>query len=430
MPTIQRLHAREILDSRGNPTIAVQVTTSTGVIGQASVPSGASTGTREAVELRDRDPHRYNGKGVKKAIHNVISPLNRCLQGKSIFDQTEVDQAMIEEDGTENKRSFGANAILGVSLAVARAAAKCQEIPLYRYIGGAHTPIIPIPMMNILNGGQHADNELDFQEFMVRPIGAPSFSEGLRWGVEVFHQLKTLLRKNHQVTAVGDEGGFAPDLPSDHAAIQLILEAIETAGYQPGKDLTLALDCAASEFYDEKKKVYREEKKKKRKLPFAERSAEEQVAYLKKLCDQYPIDTIEDGLSENDWEGWQLLTKTLKQRVQLVGDDLFVTQSKFLQQGIDQKVANAILIKLNQVGTLTETIEAIELAKAHEYKTVISHRSGETVDTFIADLSVAMRSGQIKTGSLCRSERTAKYNRLLEIEEELGSQAKFSQKLP
>ncbi|MEM7175780.1 MAG: phosphopyruvate hydratase [Chlamydiota bacterium] len=425
MTTIKQIHAREILDSRGYPTIEVTVTTTTEIIGKAAVPSGASTGTREAVEMRDGDPHRYGGKGVKKAVHNVISPLNRCLKGKSVFDQAAIDHAMIEEDSTENKSSLGANAILGVSLAVARAAAKCHRIPLYRYIGGSHTPLLPTPMMNILNGGQHADNALDFQEFMIRPVGAPSFSEGIRWGVEVFHQLKTLLRKKKLVTAIGDEGGFAPDLASNEEAIELILQAIETTGYRPGKDITLAMDCAATEFYNEDKKIYLEDKKKQRNLPFAKRSAQEQVAYLKELTSKYPIDSIEDGLSENDWEGWKALTKTLGNHIQIVGDDIFVTQSKFLKQGIDQKVANAILIKVNQVGTLTETLEAIELAKAHDYKTVISHRSGETEDTFIADLSVAVRSGQIKTGSLCRSERTAKYNRLLEIEEEIGSAAIF-----
>ena len=425
MATIEQIHAREILDSRGYPTIEVKVTTSTKVVGKAAVPSGASTGTREAVELRDKNPKRYQGKGVKQAVYNVINPLNRCLQGKSIFDQAEIDRAMIEEDHSENKSSLGANAILGISLASARAAAKCRQVPLYHYIGGSQALLLPIPMMNILNGGQHADNDLDFQEFMIRPIGAPSFAESIRWGSEIFHQLKDLLRQKRLVTAIGDEGGFAPDLPSNEDAIELILQAIEAAGYRPGQDITLAIDCAATEFYDEEKKVYREEKKKQRNRSFKERSPEELVAYFKELSNKYPIDSIEDGLSENDWEGWQVLTKTLGHRLQLVGDDIFVTQSKFLRQGIEQKVGNAILIKVNQVGTLTETLEAIELAKAHDYKTVISHRSGETEDTFIADLSVAVTSGQIKTGSLCRSERTAKYNRLLEIEEELGSKAIF-----
>lgn len=425
MAKIQKIHAREILDSRGCPTLEVEVTTTTGIKGKAAVPSGASTGTREAVEIRDGDPDRYGGKGVKKAVHNVISPLSRCLEGKSIFDQTAIDHAMIEEDGTSNKASLGANSILGISLATARAAAACQQIPLYRYIGGSHTPLLPTPMMNIINGGRHADNTLDFQEFMIRPVGAPSFAESIRWGAEVFQELKKMLRAKNFVTAVGDEGGFAPNLASNEEAIEWILKAIENAGYRPGKDIQLALDCAATEFYDPQKKVYREEKKKERNLPFVERSAQEQVTYLKELSVKYPIDSIEDGLSEDDWQGWQLLTKTLGHHLQLVGDDIFVTQSQFLQQGIDQKVANALLVKVNQVGTLTETLEAIELAKIHDYKTVISHRSGETEDPFIADLSVAVRSGQIKTGSLSRSERTCKYNRLLEIEEALGSSAIF-----
>lgn len=423
MSKIKKVHAREILDSRGNPTIEVEVLTDEGIIGRAAVPSGASTGEHEAVELRDKNPNRYDGKGVKKAVQNVIGPLNRLLVGKTIFHQTKIDQAMIEEDGTENKASLGANAILGVSLAVARAAALTHKEPLYRYIGGSHTTLLPKPMMNILNGGEHADNSLDFQEFMIRPIGAPTFSEALRWGTETFHALKKLLKNAGHMTSVGDEGGFAPNLKSDEEAISFILKAIEAAGYKPGEDITLAMDCAASEFYE--KGMYIEKKKKSLGQDYKKRSSEEQVSHLEALCSKYPIDSIEDGLDENDWEGWEILTTKLGSKIQIVGDDLFVTNKKFLQKGIDTKVANSILIKVNQIGTLTETLEAIELAKEHEYGTVISHRSGETEDTFIADLSVATRAGQIKTGSLSRSDRIAKYNRLLSIEEELGSSACF-----
>ncbi|NGX50654.1 MAG: Enolase [Chlamydiae bacterium] len=412
MEKIERIHAREILDSRGNPTVHVEVTSDGGIMGCASVPSGASTGEHEAVELRDGDPHRYDGKGVKKAVQNVIGPIARLLKGRSIYDQTELDRAMIKEDGTPNKAAFGANAILGTSLAIARCAALCRKVPLYRYIGGTHTTLMPIPMMNILNGGVHADNSLEFQEFMIRPIGAPNFREGLRWAAEIFHTLKKLLKEKGHLTSVGDEGGFAPNLSSDDEAIGFILEAIEKAGYRPGKDITLALDCAASEFYDKKKKRYGE--------GASARSAEEQIAYLETLSSNYPIDTIEDGLDENDWEGWKLLTERLGSKVQLVGDDIFVTNTDFLKKGIECKVANAILIKVNQIGTLTETLEAIEMAKHHKYGTIISHRSGETEDPFIADLAVATRAGQIKTGSLSRSDRIAKYNRLLAIEEELG----------
>lgn len=423
MTKITKLHAREILDSRGNPTVEVEVHTDTSATGRAAVPSGASTGVNEALEMRDGDLHRYDGKGVKKAVQNVIGPLNRLLKGYSVFEQTKIDYAMIQEDGTENKSSIVANAILGISLAVARAAALARKEPLYRYIGGAHTTILPIPMMNILNGGAHADNSIDFQEFMIRPIGAPNFSEALRWGAEVFHALKKLLQKKHLTTSVGDEGGFAPNLQSDEEAISLILEAIENAGYKPGENITLALDCAASEFYVDG--MYIEKKKKKANKDYKKRTAEEQVSHLETLCSKYPIDSIEDGLDENDWSGWQILTEKLGSKIQLVGDDIFVTNSKFLQKGIDTNVANAVLIKVNQIGTLTETLETIELAKKHEYKNIISHRSGETEDTFIADLSIATRAGQIKTGSLSRSDRIAKYNRLLSIEEELGSTATY-----
>ena len=425
MAKIEKVHAREILDSRGNPTIKVEVTTDTGITGRASVPSGASTGEHEAVELRDKDPHRYGGKGVEKAVKNVIGPLNSLLKGHSVFEQTSLDKAMIKEDGTPNKSALGANAILGTSLAIARCAAMNRKIPLYRYIGGTHTTLLPTPMMNILNGGAHADNSLDFQEFMIRPVGAPTFKEALRWGAEIFHTLKNLLKAKGHITAVGDEGGFAPHLSSDEEALNFLLEAIEKAGYKPSIDITLALDCAASEFYDKEKKVYYDKKNKQSGKSFQERSAVEQVSHLENLCAKYPIDSIEDGLDENDWEGWQAMTKRLGSKIQLVGDDIFVTNTQFLSKGIKSHVANAILIKVNQIGTLTETLEAIEMAQEHEYRTIISHRSGETEDTFIADLSVATRAGQIKTGSLSRSDRIAKYNRLLAIEEALGDQALY-----
>ncbi len=423
MSHIKKIHAREILDSRGNPTLQVEVHTEDNIIGLSSVPSGASTGKNEALELRDQDPHRYDGKGVKKAVQNVIGPLNHLLKGKSISDQEALDKAMIEEDGTENKSSLGANAILGVSMAAARAGALTHRKPLYRYLGGTHPYLLPTPMMNILNGGEHADNSLDFQEFMILPIAAPSFSEALRWGAEIFHALKSLLKKQGHMTSVGDEGGFAPNLQSDEEAFSLIMKAIEKAGYTPGKDVTIGIDCAASEFYEEGH--YIEKKKKISQNPYQKRHSHEQIAYLKQLSSNYPIELIEDGLAETDWEGWQVLTKQLGSNIELVGDDLFVTNTKFLQKGIDQHVANAVLIKLNQIGTLTETLQTIKLAKKNHYKTVISHRSGETEDAFIADLSVAINSPQIKTGSLSRSERIAKYNRLLVIEEELGSAATY-----
>ncbi len=423
MTTIRKLDARHILDSRGNPTVEVSLLTDSGCCGKAAVPSGASTGEHEAVELRDGDPKRFMGKGVELAIEHVTHQIADVLKGKSIFNQKECDLAMIAADGTPNKSKLGANAILGVSLAIARAAAQAKNTPLYRYLGGSDATLLPLPMMNILNGGAHADNSIDFQEFMIRPVGASTFSEGLRWGVEIFHHLKILLKKYGYSTAVGDEGGFAPNLESDAKALALILEAIEKAGYIPGKDITLALDCAASEFFDRSKQIYIEKKNKGRGKPFKERSSAEQIDYLVSLCKNYPIDSIEDGLDENDWKGWKKLTERLGDKVQLVGDDLFVTNSKFLQRGIDENVANSILIKLNQIGTLTETLEAIFLAKKNGYSVVPSHRSGETEDTFLADFAVATGAGQIKTGSLSRSERTAKYNRLLAIEKELKGAA-------
>lgn len=416
---IQLCHALEILDSRGNPTLEVTVKSHDGFVGKAMVPSGASTGEHEAVELRDHDPKRFNGKGVLQAVANVNGPLNSHLKGKSIFAQKEIDEAMIHLDGTSNKGRLGANAILGISLAAAKCAAIAKKMPLYRYLGGEKAHLLPCPMMNIINGGVHADSGLDFQEFMIRPIGAPSFREGLRYGAEIFHTLKKLLSKQGFATSVGDEGGFAPALSSHEEAIELILEAIHQAGYSAGKDVSLALDCAASEFY--KNNLYIETKNKNHK----KRSSQEQVDYLAELTRKYPIDSIEDGLDQNDWEGWAYLTKVLGEKIQLVGDDIFVTNTKFLQRAIHDKIANSILIKVNQIGTLTETLAAIQLAQSNNYKTVMSHRSGETEDTTIADLAVAFSTGQIKTGSLSRSERIAKYNRLLEIEEELGTSARY-----
>lgn len=412
MPLIHSVHALEVLDSRGNPTVEVIVTLDNGIRGKAIVPSGASTGEHEAVELRDQDKKRYMGKGVKQAVANVNGPIAKLLIGRSPVEQATIDKMMIEADGTENKSKLGANAILGVSMAVAHAAAAASGMPLYRYLGGSDAHILPCPMMNILNGGVHADNGLDFQEFMIRPIGAPSFGEALRWGAEVFHTLKGLLKKDGHTTAVGDEGGFAPRLKSHEEAIEYILRAIEKAGYVAGEQIALALDCAASEFYVDGK--------------YRGRSSSEQVDYLADLALKYPIDSIEDGMDQNDWQGWKLLTDRLGKKIQLVGDDLFVTNPKFLQKGIDQKIANAILIKVNQIGTLTETLETMALAKAHGYGRVLSHRSGETEDTTIADLAVATNAGQIKTGSLSRTDRIAKYNRLLEIEDELGARARFT----
>ncbi|MCB1149235.1 MAG: phosphopyruvate hydratase [Chlamydiia bacterium] len=418
MTRIDKLHALEILDSRGNPTLEVTVTCDDGTQGSARVPSGASTGTHEALELRDKDPKRYLGKGVLNAVANVNGPLNKELIGLSVFDQRTLDKALIEADGTNNKSRYGANALLGVSLAAARAGATATKLPLYRYIGGVNAHELPCPMMNVINGGQHADNNIDFQEFMIRPKGAGTFREALRWGAEIFHTLKALLKEKGLSTAVGDEGGFAPNISSNEEVLDLMLKAIETAGFSAGSQVSLALDCAASEFYDRQTGTYNG------------RTSEEQANTLIKLCESYPIDSIEDGLSEEDWQGWQYLTKRLGSHIQIVGDDLFVTNPQFLRKGIDLKAANSILIKLNQIGTLSETLDTILLARRHGFTTVISHRSGETSDAFIADLAVATNAGQIKTGSLSRSDRIEKYNRLLQIEEELGSAARFIDTAP
>ena len=416
---IANIKSREILDSRGNPTIEVDVILENGIMGRASVPSGASTGENEALELRDKDPSRYGGKGVQKAvkhIHQVIAP---ALQGMNVLDQRKIDRTMMELDGTHTKSNLGANAILGVSLAVAKAAAASLNIPLYRYIGGANTYVMPVPMMNIINGGSHSDAPIAFQEFMIRPVGAKSFHEGLRMGAEVFHELKQVLKARNLSTAVGDEGGFAPSLNGTEDALNCILTAIQAAGYKPGKDITIGLDCASSEFYYDGIYDYT----KFEGLDAAIRTSYEQVNYLEELCDKFPIDSIEDGMAENDWEGWKLLTERLGHRCQLVGDDLFVTNVKFLTRGIEEGCGNSILIKVNQIGTLSETLDAIDLAHRHGYTAIISHRSGETEDATIADLAVATNSGQIKTGSLSRSDRMAKYNQLLRIEEELGEKA-------
>ncbi|MBA3353754.1 MAG: phosphopyruvate hydratase [Blastocatellia bacterium] len=418
MSFIERVWAREILDSRGNPTIEAEVILEDGTTGRAAVPSGASTGENEAVELRDGDDLRYQGKGVQKAVANVNDKISRELEGVDALDQTLVDETMIALDGTATKSKLGANAILAVSLATARAAASALEIPLYRYIGGANAKTLPVPMMNILNGGAHADNNVDFQEFMVMPVEAESFSEALRMGAEIFHCLKSVLKKRGYSTGVGDEGGFAPNLKSNEEAIETILEAIGKAGYNAGGNVMLALDPAASEFYKDGKYIFK--KSDKREL-----SSEEMAAYWTDWCDRYPIISIEDGMAENDWDGWKNLMQSVGKRVQLVGDDLFVTNVRFLQRGIDEHAANSILIKVNQIGTLTETLDAIELAKTNNMTAVISHRSGETEDTFIADLAVATNAGQIKTGSLCRSDRVAKYNQLLRIEEDLGDSARY-----
>ncbi len=424
MSYICSIKAIEILDSRGNPTLKVILSTNDYTV-EASVPSGASTGANEAVELRDGDPARYQGKGVLQAISHVNGPIAEMLIGENVLDQRRLDMMMIAADGTENKRRFGANAILGVSLAIARAGAIAANQPLYRYIGGCNAHILPCPMMNIINGGAHADNSLDFQEFMIRPIGAPSFREAIRWGSEIFHTLKRILKNQGLATSVGDEGGFAPNLPSNEAAIEVILQAIKEAGYEPGSQVTLALDCAASEFFDKITGCYIEKKKKKRNEKYIERSSEQQVDYLADLCARYPIDSIEDGLDEADWAGWQLLSSKLNKLIQVVGDDIFVTNPKFLMKGIELGVANSILVKVNQIGTLTETLETIRMAQTNRYTTVISHRSGETEDSFIADIAVAVNSGQIKTGSLSRTDRVAKYNRLLQIEDELGECGRY-----
>lgn len=417
MSYIRSIKAIEILDSRGNPTLEVMLTTDRDVFAKASVPSGASTGVNEALELRDGDSTRYNGKGVQQAIAHINGTIAQILVGEHVFDQRRLDMLMIASDGTENKSRLGANAILGASLALARAGALTAKEPLYRYIGGCHAHILPCPMMNVINGGAHADNSLDFQEFMIRPVGAPTIKEAVRWGAEIFHTLKGLLKAEGHATSVGDEGGFAPNLPSNEAAIEMILMAIEKAGYRPGSQVTLALDCAASEFFDKSSGMYIEKKKKKLKQKFEERTADEQVAYLERLCSAYPIDSIEDGLDEGDWNGWRILSERLNQKIQVVGDDLFVTNPKFLNKGIEHGIGNSILIKVNQIGTLTETLETIRIAQTHSYATIISHRSGETEDSIIADIAVATNAGQIKTGSLSRTDRIAKYNRLLNIEE-------------
>lgn len=417
MGLIEGIFARQILDSRGNPTIEVDVTTTEGGFGRAAVPSGASTGVHEAVELRDGDKSMFGGKSVLKAVQNVNDTITDALLGMEVSDQRGIDDAMRNLDGTDNKGKLGANAILGVSLAAAYAAADELDIPLYRYVGGATAHVMPVPMMNILNGGQHADNPIDIQEFMIMPVGAKSFSGALQMGAEVFHTLKSVLKEHKQSTNVGDEGGFAPNLPTHEAVLDTILQAVERAGYKPGKDIVLALDAAASEFYDEKRKVYHFES------TGEDKTAEQMVAYWEKLTGSYPIVSIEDGLHEDDWAGWKILTDKLGKKVQLVGDDLFVTNVKRLQEGIDKGVANSILIKVNQIGTLSETIDAVRLADIHGMTSVMSHRSGETEDTTIADLAVALSTGQIKTGSMSRTDRIAKYNRLLRIEELLGDQA-------
>lgn len=420
MSLIESVHARQILDSRGNPTIEVDVTTESGAFGRAAVPSGASTGTHEAVELRDGDKKRFMGKGVLKAVNNVNTKIAPEITGISVFEQTLLDKIMRELDGTPNKGKLGANAILGTSLAIARAAASDAGMPLYRYVGGVGAVTLPVPMMNILNGGSHADNAIDFQEFMVMPVGADTFSEALRMGAEVFHTLKKVLHDKGLSTNVGDEGGFAPNLKSNEEAIEVVLMAIEKAGYKPGSDIFIALDPAASEFYDPKAKVYHFKKSSGKKLKPAQ-----MVEYWTNWAKKYPIISLEDGMAEDDWTGWKALTESIGDKVQLVGDDLFVTNVERLQKGIDAGVANAILIKVNQIGSLTETIDAVNLAKRNSYKSVMSHRSGETEDSTIADLAVALNTGQIKTGSASRSDRMAKYNQLLRIEEELGETAYF-----
>jgi len=418
MSLIEKVIGREILDSRGNPTVEVEVILEDGTVGRAAVPSGASTGENEAVELRDGDSNRYLGKGVRKAVENVNEKIAYEIEGLSALDQALIDQLMIELDGTENKSNLGANAILAVSMATARAAAAFLQLPLYRYIGGVNAKIMPVPMMNIINGGAHADNNVDFQEFMIVPVGANSFSESLRMGAEIFHNLKKVLSSRGYSTAVGDEGGFAPNLKSNEEAIETILQAIEKAGYKAGEDVMIALDPASSEFYEDGKYVFK--KSDKRQL-----SSDEMIQYWQSWCEKYPIISIEDGLAESDWDGWKSLTDVLGRKIQLVGDDLFVTNTKFLQKGIEKGCGNSILIKVNQIGTLTETLDAIELARKNKMTAIISHRSGETEDSFIADLAVATNAGQIKTGSLSRSDRIAKYNQLLRIEEDLGSAAKY-----
>ena len=430
---IEKIHAREILDSRGNPTVEVDVVLENGVMGRAAVPSGASTGENEALELRDGDKNRYLGKGTLKAVENVNTIIAPALKGDCVFDQRALDYKMLALDGTPTKSKLGANAVLGVSLAAAKAAANALGLPLYRYIGGCNTYTLPVPMMNIINGGAHSDAPIAFQEFMIRPVSAPSIKESIRMGAEVFHNLAKLLKARGLSTAVGDEGGFAPALDGIEDALQIICDAIKAAGYEPGKDVKIAMDCAASEFavqedgkwfYD-----YRQLKNGKKKDPNGKKlSAEEQIAFLEELITKFPIDSIEDGLDENDWENWVKLTAKIGDRCQLVGDDLFVTNTKFLQKGIEMGAGNSILIKVNQIGSLTETLEAIEMAHRHGYTSVTSHRSGETEDATIADIAVATNSGQIKTGSMSRTDRMAKYNQLIRIEEELGANAKYGYK--
>ncbi len=418
MSYIAAIHAREVLDSRGNPTVEAEVFLADGTMGRGIVPSGASTGEHEAVELRDGDQARFLGKGVLQAVENVNGEIAEALANYDAFDQRGLDHKMIELDGTESKGRLGANAILAVSMAAARASAASMDVPLYRYLGGAGANILPTPMMNILNGGAHADNNVDFQEFMVMPVGAPSFSEALRWGVEVFHTLKGVLKKRGYNTAVGDEGGFAPSVKSNVEAIEVVLEAIQQAGYKPGEEIAIALDPAASEFYQEGKYVFKKSDK-------SAKGSDDMVKFYAKWVKDYPIVSLEDGLAEGDWDGWQNLTRELGGKIQLVGDDIFVTNIQFLQEGIDKGVANSILIKVNQIGTVSETFDAIGLARRNGYTSVISHRSGETEDTFIADFAVATGAGQIKTGSASRTDRIAKYNQLLRIEAELGDGARF-----
>jgi enolase len=420
MSYIAKVHARQILDSRGNPTVEVEVITENGIMGRAAVPSGASTGVHEAVELRDDDKSKYLGKGVEKAVQNVNNELNEALVGRHIFDQNEIDQVMLELDGTKNKSKLGANAILGVSLATAKCAADNLGLPLYRYIGGVNANTLPIPMMNIINGGSHADNSIDFQEFMIAPVGAESFSHALRMGAEIFHNLKSVLKAKGLSTNVGDEGGFAPNLGSNEEGLEVIMQAIEKAGYKPGQDIFITMDAAASEFYKKDEKLYHLHKSSGEKL-----TSSEMVSMWANLAAKYPIISIEDGLDEDDWTGWKELTDKLGKKVQLVGDDLFVTNVDRLSQGIQQGVGNSILVKVNQIGSLTETINAVDMAHRASYTSVMSHRSGETEDVTIADLAVALNTGQIKTGSASRTDRIAKYNQLLRIEEQLGSSARY-----
>ncbi|EFP60737.1 phosphopyruvate hydratase [Erysipelotrichaceae bacterium AF15-26LB] len=423
MSLITNVHAREILDSRGNPTIEVEVETASGFVGRAMVPSGASTGEREALELRDGDASRYGGKGVLQAVENVNNILIDVVLGMDVTDQAGIDKALIDADGTKDKSKYGANAILGISLAVAHAAADYYGLPLYRYLGGINAKTLPVPMMNVLNGGSHADSSVDFQEFMIMPVGAKSIREAIRMGAETFHALKKVLKNKGQVTAVGDEGGFAPNLEDNEAPLKCIMEAIEAAGFKAGEDICIAMDVAASEFYNTETKMYDLTKSGQ-----GSKTTDEMVAWYDELVEKYPIISIEDGLGERDWDGWKKLTEHLGKRIQLVGDDLFVTNPAILQEGIDKDIANSILIKVNQIGTLTETFDAMELAKKHGYTAVVSHRSGETEDTTIADIAVAFNAGQIKTGSMSRTDRIAKYNQLIRIEEELGDVAVFNGK--